>query len=156
MTDFGSMLRRPAGKAVKPPLLPYADYPGVIAAFEFRKTNPSEKNPEPQDYVRLQIKLTAWPDSIPEAQRGFTDSENVFHPMDLTKRQYRKDYYFTEERLYLIDDLIKQCGITADGVRSYEELIPELRGASVTASITQKPSQDGMEFYNEVGSLKGA
>lgn len=140
MADFSQLLRKPAGEAKKPAALPAGDYSGVIKSFEVGDQN---KNKTP--YIRFQVALTGWPDSVDESDRGDTD---------LSKRQMRRDYYLTDDALWRLDEFIKSCGVEPNG-RSYEEIVPELMGASVLAEVQQYLNQTSNEIGNQIGKLVG-
>lgn len=141
--DLKSLMRTPAGLAKKPPTLPIGDYPGVIKSFESGNQNANKTN-----YIRFHVGLTGWPDSVPQEDRV----------VDLAKRQMRRDFYMTPDALYRMDNLLTSCGIILDGVKSYEELVPQLVGASVIAEVQQYVNERSTppETANNIGGLRGA
>lgn len=140
--DFSSLLRKPAGEAKKPPALPIADYPGVVKGFEYGDQN---KNKTP--YVRFQIGLTGWAESVPEDEK---DSS-----VDLSKRQMRRDYYLTDDALWRLDEFLRSCGVEPKG-QTYEESIPQVVGAQVIVSVEQYMNQSTSEIGNQIGKVTGA
>ena len=140
MPDFSSLLKKPAGEAKKPDALNAGDYPGIIKSFEMGDAN---KNKTP--YVRFNVGLTSWPD---EPQ---TDAAGT--PIDLSKRQLRRDFFFTEEALWRLDAFLAEIGISAKG-RSYEEALPETVGANILVEVQQYMNQQTNEIGNQIGGLK--
>ncbi len=137
--NFSHLLKKPAGEAKKPPALPAADYPAVLASFELGDNN---KNKTP--YVRFMVKLTGWAESLAEEDR---DSD-----IDLSKRQMRKDFYLTDDALWRLDDFIKSIGIEPAG-RAYDEIIPEMMGSPVIAEVRQYMNQQTSEIGNQLEKL---
>lgn len=150
MPDFSQLLRKPAGQAVKPPALPAGDYPAIIKSHELGESQ-QKKTP----YVRFHIGLMGWPDSIGESDRVMPGSDGSTHPIDLAKKQLRRDFFFTEDAMWRLDDFIRSLGIQAKG-RTYEEVLPECVGAHVVASVKQSMNQNTNDIFNEVDKLVGA
>ena len=136
-SNFAHLLKKPAGQAAKPQALPAGDYPGIIKGHEFGDNN---KNKTP--YVRFSIGLLGWGDSVDESDRSG----------DPTKRQFRRDFYLTDDALWRLDALLKDCGVEANG-REYEEVLNELTGAQVTVEIQQYLNQQSGEIGNQVGKI---
>lgn len=140
MVDFTSLLRKPAGEAKKPAALDAADYPAIIKSFEVGDNN---KNKTP--YVRFHVTPTGWPGDPQLGEDG--------KPIDLSKRNLRRDYFLTEDALWRLDEFISALGIDMSG-RSYEEVLPELVGTQVTAEVQQYMNQQNNEIGNQIGALK--
>lgn len=142
MVDFSALLRKPAGEAKKPPALPAGDYPnGVLKGYEIGDNN---KNKTP--YVRFTVGLSEFPESVDQS-----DVEGI----DLSKRQFRKDYFLTDDALWRLDDLIRSLGIDPQG-RAYEEVLPECVGQPVTVEVQQYMNQQTNDIGNQVGKMLGA
>lgn len=140
MPDFTELLRKPAGEAKEPPVLPQALYPGIISSHEF-----GDQNQNKTPYVRYHLKCTGWPEDV-EALEG----------VDLSKRNFRKDFYLTEDSLWRLDEFLRSVGIELEG-RSYEETIPEAIGKSVNIEVVQSLSQrtnKPMNFVNDIVSAE--
>lgn len=137
--DFSQFLRKPAGEAKRPEALAIGDYAGVIKSFEIGDQN---KNKTP--YVRFHLGYVAPPPGV--------DLNGV----DLSKRQARRDFYLTEDALWRLDELIKSCGVSADG-RTYEEILPQLVGAPVVMEVQQYMNEKANppEIGNQIGRLIG-
>lgn len=149
MADFSNLLRKPAGQAKKPQALPAGDYPGIIKGFEVGDNN---KNKTP--YVRFQLGVIGWADSVPEDERVHVDSEGKSILIDLAKRQLRRDFYLTEDALWRLDEMLRSIGIDPAG-RSYEEILPETASAHVLIEVQQYMNQQNNEIGNQVGKVAG-
>ena len=140
MVDFANLLKKPADTIEKPKPLPAGTYHGMISKYEFGESK-EKKTP----YCRVSLAI----------HRGGADVEpDMLTGVDLAKKQLRRDYYLTDDAMYRIKELIESCGVDATG-RTMGELIPELVNKPVIISVTQRPSQDGSELYNDVANLKG-
>lgn len=140
MPDFTELLKQPAGQAKKPPALDVGNYPGIIKSFEVDNKN---KNQTP--YVRFHVGLTGWPaDSEPQTLDGG-------EPIDLTKRQMRRDYYLTPDALWRLDEFLRNMGVDLSG-RGYDEVLPELVNQPVLVSVKQYLGKDN-EPGNEIDKL---
>lgn len=149
MPDFRELLKRPAGKGKKPPVLPAADYPGIVKAHEMGVST-KKKTP----YVRFHLGLTGWPDEVEESSRMATDGEGQSYPIDLSKKQFRTDFYFTDDSIYRLDEFLKSCGIDPAG-RTYEECIQDCQGKEVVVQMIQKMNEESNEEFNEVKKVVG-
>lgn len=141
MPDFSALLKKPAGEAKKPPVLPIGDYGGVVKSQEVGDNN---RNKTP--YVRFGLVPTEWPEDVAEADRP----EGV----DLNKRQLRKDFFLTDDSLWRLDEFIRSCGIEPNG-RPYEEILPEIIGQPVTIQMNHYTNQQTGELGNNVGDVVG-
>lgn len=151
MVDFSALNRKPVGQAKKPQHLIAGDFMGLIKGHEI--TENKFMNP-PQPIVRLNVGLLDWPESVDPEDRL---QDGV--PIDLSKRQLRRDYRFNaaapgvEDDLWRLDELIKDLGISGEG-RSYEEVLPELHGQRVLVEVQTYLNQKTSEMGNQVGKLK--
>lgn len=150
MVDFTQLLKRPAGQAPKPKALPIGNYPGVISKFELL---PAPAGKDYQMIVRIHLGLTGWPDGISEDETLQPMGDGTSKPIDLSKKQLRRDYY--DNSMYRLDELIKSCHIEPNG-QSYEEILPQLIGAAVVVDVQQYMNQNTNEVGNQVGKLTGA
>lgn len=153
MPDFSVLLKKPAGEARRPPPLPAADFYGLIKGYEVGDQN---RNKTP--YVRFQLVLQNWPDNLPD-EWSVSDADGGTHTVtkadvDLSKRQMRKDFYFTDDALWRLDEFIKSCNIDVRG-RDYDEVIPELVGQPVMIEVQQYLNQSTNEIGNQAGKVVG-
>ena len=150
MPDFSHLLRKPAGMALPPPVLMAAWYPGIIRAWSVGE------NQNKNAYVRFQLGLSGWPDNVPEERRFAKDKDGkpTDQHIDLSKKQFRRDFYLTDDALIYLDDLIRSCGIEPNG-EPYEVILPNLIGANVLVEVTEQVSERTGSMVNYVNGVKG-
>ncbi len=157
MPDFSKLLKKTAGVAKRPTALPPATadwYPGIVKGYELV---PAAENrvppPEYETIIRIHLGLTDWPETgVDESDKQEEVEEGVFRPIDLSKRQLRRDFY--DNSLHRLDDFIRSCAIDF-GDRQYDEVLPEVVGQSVLVEVQQYLNQRTNEIQNQVGGLKG-
>ena len=142
MPDFSQLLRKPMSEAKRPPALPVGDYQGVVKSYELGDNN---KNKTP--YVRFQIGLTGWPDSVGEEDRVSDGA-----PIDLSKKQLRRDFFLTPDADFRLADFLKSCGI-AD--QPFETGVPAAVGCPIVVEVQQYMNQTNSEIGNQIGAMRG-
>lgn len=148
MVDFSQLLKRPAGTHKRPPALPAGNYPAIISNYE---TGDRNKNRTP--YVQFNVKLTDWPDTVPEDERTAPGEDGAVAPIDLSKRSYRKQFYLTDDAIWRLDDFLVSMGMPNDGSVTYQDFLPPLPGTPVLAEIIQNMT-DGGDIVNNLNALK--
>jgi hypothetical protein len=143
MPDFSQLLKKPMADAKRPPALPVGDYPGVVKSYELGDQN---KNKTP--YVRFHLGLTGWPDSVSEDEHSTPDGKAI----DLSKKQFHRDFYLTPEADWRLAEFLRSCGV-ADS--DFETAVPNAVGAQVLVEIQQYIGKDG-EIGNQTNQVKGA
>ncbi len=140
--DFAKLLSKPLDDVKKPPPWPAGTYLGHISKHEFGDDN-TNKTP----YARLYIKVTS-------AGPGLEPSE--LEGIDLQKgREFRKDYYLTDEADWRLKEFLESCGVSTTG-RTFAETVPELLNAQVQIEIIQQNSRrNAEELVNFAGEVKG-
>lgn len=155
MVDFSLLLKKPAGEAKRPPELFAGDYYALVKGYELGDNNVN-KTP----YLRLQVALQDWPDNSPDEWTATDPENNTTYQVskadvDLAKRSMRKDFFFTEDALWRLDEFIRSCKIDPRG-RAYDEILPELVGQPVVAEVQQYLNQRTQQTGNQIGKLVGA
>lgn len=140
MPDFSQLARKPAGQATRPPLLPIGNYMGRIKSFEWGESS-QKKTP----YVRFMIVPVAGGEDVDQTELA---------GIDLSKKQFRQDFFFTDDILWRLDKFLMTLGLSMDG-RSYEEVLPESMGSEVKFALTQKMNQTGTDSFNEIMAISG-
>lgn len=140
MPDFRDLLKKPAGEAKKPPALRAGNYPGVVKSFEYGDNN---KNKTP--YVRFQLGATGPAETVEPSE---------YDGIDLSKKQFRKDFYLTDDAWWRLDAFLRSVGIEPKG-RTYEECIPEVVGCDVLIEVQQEMNQTTNEIFNKTEAVKG-
>lgn len=153
MPDFSKLLQQPAGQAPKPKSLVPGDYSSVVKKFEVLAA------PEGKNYsaiIRLHLGLLDWPANATEEDKVQPKADGSTMPIDLSKRNVRKDFY--DSAMWQFDNFIKSCGITI-GSQTYEEILPQLIGIQCTAQVqtyVTRPDANGeMGLGNNVNDLRG-
>lgn len=138
--DFKTLLSKPMDTVEKPKPLPAGTYNGSVQKYEFMESK-EKKTP----YARMHMSVhSAGADVDPDSLAG----------VDLSKKTLRKDFYLTDDAAYRLKDFIESCGVQTAG-RTIGETIPELLNAQVLIDVTQRPSEDGSDIFNDVRSVRG-
>lgn len=141
MVDFSTLLKTPTDNIKAPKPLPAGTYRGMLTKFEFGESK-QKKTP----FVQFEAKV-----SSAEADVEPSDLEGV----DLSSKTLRVTYYLTADSQFRVVDLAKSCGHQTSG-RSLGEVIQDLSmNTPVLMEVTQRPSQDGETFYNDVAKVRG-
>ena len=158
MVDFSGLLKKPAFKGVKPQALPPAPaYPGRVGKFELGESK-EKKTP----YLRYQIHITGWDESVSDQDRVFKDEEGVEHTIDPTKKTLRKDFWLTtgeggkDGGYYQLDQFLRSIGVAGGPGVQHEDVIGQAVGAMVIVSVGQFLNQQSGDILNEVKDVKGA
>ena len=140
--DFAKLLSKPLDDVKKPPAWPAGTYLGHITKFEFGDQN---KNNTP--YARFTIHVTS-------AGPGLEASE--VESIDFQKgRDFRKDFYLSEDADWRLKAFIESCGVPTAG-RTFAETVPECANAQVQVEIVQQNSQrNAEELVNFAGEVVG-
>lgn len=139
--DFAKLLSKPLDDVKKPPPWPAGTYLGVVSRTEFGE---SQKG---TPYARFHCKVTS-------AGPGLEASD--LEGIDITKgREFRKDFYLTEEADWRLKEFIESCGVPTTG-RTFGETVPECVNAQVQIEVIQQNSQrNAEELVNFAGEVKG-
>jgi hypothetical protein len=140
-STFRELLSKPTDAVERPRALAAGHYVGEIKNFEFG-TSRQKQTP----YVRFMLTPI-------EATTDVADNANG--DIDLSKKELRKDFYITPTALYRLSDMLDATLGKQQG-RSFDERIPETRGARVMFAVSTRESDDGNETYNDVGLILAA
>lgn len=138
---FRELLSQPTDAVERPRAIADGHYLGEIKGNEF---GASRQRQTP--FVQFNLTIT---EACADVPQGANDG------IDLASRQLRKVFYITPTALYRLSDMLdavlgKQAG------RSFDERIPETRGARVMFAVGHRDNEDGTETYNEVGVVVAA
>jgi len=149
-TDPTSLLRPSAKSTLPPPCIPADLYPGVIKSYEIAQS--SNGNP----LLRLPVGLLDWPDSIIEGDRVQDDGQGGSIPVDLSRKQLRKDFFLTPAAYFRLENFLTAMGFDietdADGNKDYETPVSQLIGKKVNVEVQRILNRQN-EFINVVGEL---
>ena len=154
MPDFSQLLKRPAGNTPKPVVLPLEFFPAIIEKFEYAETSIQHI-----PCLRLNFKLTGWPDSIPEEARYRESPDGTKTPIDLLSfKNLRRDFMmpldFSDNSWFYLDQFLRSCGLELEG-GDYEVLIPQLVGQHVTVEMQKYVSNVTKDEGNQIGRVFG-
>jgi len=137
-STFRSLLSQATDAVERPRALADGHYTGIIKSTEFGLSRQKQT-----PYLRVLITPEEETDDVPEdANTG----------IELQKREVRKDYFITPTALYRLSDMLDAVlGKTAG--RSFDERIPELRGARVLFGVTHRDNEAGTETFNDVSTI---
>ena len=144
--DFKALINKPADKIKRPPVWPAGTYHGTIIRHEFGESS-QKKTP----FVSYKLKVNGPGEDVP--QELLRDDEGK--PFDLSKKEFKKDFYLTPDAEYRVVEFAESCGLQKSG-HSLEDLILGVIGQPVLIQLIQKMSQDGISQFNDVGDIKGA
>lgn len=139
--NFRELLSTKTDEVDRPRALAAGHYICAIKNFEFG-TSRQKQTP----FVRfLLTPVEACSDVDASANAG----------IDLGARELRRDYYLLPHTIWRLSDALdailgKQIG------RSFDERLPDTRGARVMADVAQRESEDGSETFNDVQTLVAA
>jgi hypothetical protein len=150
MTDISSLLRPPAKSTLPPPVITADIYPGLIKTYEIAQS--ANGNP----MLRLQVALLDWPETVPERDRFQTTEDGEQIPIDLSRKQMRKDFFLTPAAYFRLENFLKAMGhevmTDAAGNKDYETPVTKLIGIKVGVEVQRILSRNN-EFINVVGEL---
>jgi hypothetical protein len=140
-STFRELLKQSSATIERPRALAAGHYSGTIKSFEFGR---SSKKQTP--FVRLFF--------TPEEAANDVDPVEI-EGIDFSKKELRKEYYITPQSLYRLSDMLD--AVLGTDSRSFDDRIPELRGARVVFAVTKRESETNEgEFFNDVGTVVSA
>jgi len=149
-TDPTSLLRPSAKATLPPPCIPADLYPGVIKSYEIAQS--SNGNP----LLRLPVGLLDWPDSISAEDRVQKTEDGDSIPIDLGRKQMRKDFFLTPAAYFRLENFLVAMGFDietdAEGNKDYETPVSQLIGKKVNVEVQRILNRQN-EFINVVGEL---
>lgn len=150
-TDPVSALRPSARDTLPPPTIPADLYPGVIKSYEI--TSSTNNNP----ILRLPVGLLDWPDSVEADKRVQIGPEGEHIPIDLSRKQLRKDFFLTPAAYFRLENFLTAMGFTintdSNGNKDYETPVSQLIGQKVGVEVQRILARGSGEFINVVGEL---
>ena len=133
--DFHSLLNGKAAEAERPPSLPAGQYLAVVESHAFDKSSKKKT-----DFVRFMWKILQPSDDI---------DASLLEGVKWQNKKQREDFYITPDAIYRLKEMYEQCGIELGG-RTFSEVIAESNGLQAWIDISEVPSDDGTQMYNEV------
>jgi hypothetical protein len=134
-----------------PPVIPPDIYPGLIKTYEL--ANSQNGNP----MLRFQVALMDWPPSVAKKDRVQEGPNGEEVPIDLSKKQMRKDFFLTSNAYYRLENFLEAMGFDVEtdaaGNKDYETPVSQLIGAKVDVEVQKILSNRTQEFINVCGEL---
>jgi len=144
--DFQKLMNVPIDEIKPPPTLPPGTYEGIAVSFEFGESS-QKKTP----FVRIHCQPTA-----PSSDVDMDEYNNADPPIDLSKKQFRSDFYLTENARFMLKNFLESFSdITTKG-RTLDAVMPEIVNKAILMEVQRQPNNDGSGFINTLGSVKGA
>lgn len=141
-STFRELLSQPTDKVERPRALADGHYYGFIKDHEFGTSR------------QKQTPFVAFILTPSEETTDVAEGANA--GIDLSKREMRKTLYITPASLYRLTDFLDQSMGKETG-RSFDERIPETRGARVMFHVTHRDVTDDngvvTETYNDIGTV---
>lgn len=138
--DFKSLLKGQAAEAVRPPKLPAGQYLATIMSFVYGK---SRKKQTP--FVDFNWTINAASDEI-DAEL-LVDAEG--NPMNVEGKKIRSTLYITPDAMWRLKEFFESTTGSISG-RSFEELIADSPGTQAWLDVSQIPTDDGEDVFNDV------
>jgi hypothetical protein len=106
--------------------------------------------------LRLPVGLLGWPASVHENERNQDDGEGGKIPIDLSRKQLRKDFFLTPAAYFRLENFLVSMGFDietdVDGNKDYETPVSQLLGKKVNVEVQRILNRQN-EFINVVGEL---
>lgn len=145
--NFNALLSKPADEVKRPVAKPAGTYLGTVKEYKFEESR-QKKTP----YCRFVVQNIMPGEDVDQAALQGTPESG---PIDLSKWNPHRDFYLTDDSLYRLKDFLESCKIDTKG-RTFGEMVPEVKGKSVMLTVTQRPSEDGTQLFNDITDMKGA
>jgi hypothetical protein len=137
-STFRELLGQATDAVERPRPIADGHYLGSIASHEFGLSRQKQT-----PYVRFIINLEQETDDVPTGANG---------GIDISRREIRKDYFITPTALYRLSDMLNAV-LGKETGRTFDERIPETRGARVMLGVGHRDNDDGTETYNEISTI---
>jgi hypothetical protein len=140
MPNFADILDQPAADVKPPPLLPAGTYQTVIAGLP--EAGNSSKKQTPQ--FKFTHRIVAALDDVDAEELALAFPEGI------QGKEISNTLYLTEKSLFMLTDMIKNCGIDLSGGKSIRAAIDETPNCEVGIVIKHEPSDDGQRIFARV------
>ena len=140
MTDFVDILDVPAEDVKPPALLPVGTYHTVIKGLPERGKSSQKQT----DFYKFTHTIVAPLNDVDadELAEAFPDG--------VQGKEIENTLYLTEKSLFMLTDMIKNCGVDISGGKSVRAAIDELPNSEVGILIKHEPSQDKSRIFARI------
>jgi hypothetical protein len=140
MPNFADILDQPAADVKPPPLLPAGTYHTVIAGLP----EAGKSSQKQTDFFKFTHRIVAALDDVD------ADELAEAFPEGVQGKTIDNTLYLTEKSLFMLTDMLKNCGIDFSDGKSVRAAIDETPNAEVGVVIKHEPSQDGQRIFARV------
>ncbi len=137
MPNFASILDQPAADVKPPPLIPVGTYHTVIQGLP----EAGQSSKKQTDYFKFTHRIVAALDDVDQ------DALAESFPDGVTGKTVDNTLYLTEKSLFMLTDMLKNCGIDFSDGKSVRAAIDETPNAEIGVVIKHEPSEDGQRIY---------
>lgn len=145
-SDFQKLMNVPIDEIKPPPTLPPGTYEGIATSFEFGESS-QKKTP----YVQIHCQPTSPGDDVDMADYNDADP-----PIDLSKKQFRTNFYLTENAYFMLKNFLESFEDVTTKGRTLDAVMPEIVNKPILMEIDRNPNNDGSGYINTLKSVKGA
>jgi len=140
MPNFASILDVPASDVKPPPLLPVGTYHTVIAGLP----ETGQSSQKQTDFFKFKHRIVAALEDVDQ------DELNEAFPEGIAGKEIDNTLYLTEKSLFMLTDMLKNCGIDFSDGKTVRAAVDETPNAEVGIFIKHEPSQDGQRIFARV------
>ncbi len=138
--NFASILDQPAADVKPPPLIPVGTYHTVIQGLP--ETGQSSK--KQTDFLKFTHRIVAALDDVDQ------DALAEAFPEGIAGKTIDNTLYLTEKSLFMLTDMLKNCGIDFSEGISVRAAVDETPNAEVGIVIKHEPIEDGQRILARV------
>lgn len=140
MPDFARILDQPAADVKPPPLLPPGSYHTVIQGLP----ESGQSSQKQTDFFKFTHRIVAALSDVDE------DALAESFPDGIGGKTIDNTLYLTEKSLFMLTDMLKNCGIDFSGGKSVRAAVDEVPNSEVGIIIKHEPSPDGTRMFARV------
>ena len=129
--DFGNLLNKQSSDRTRPSVVPVADYPAIITKYE--PVPPNKHFEKPVWQIRVFARLQGLPEGMSQEDVGVADVRGIVLKKEF---DYQNEDGSDADGLWKLNALLESVGV-APGSGTYGELLPQLQGKQVIASVGQ-------------------
>lgn len=140
MPNFASILDTPASDVKPPPLIPAGTYHTVIVGLP----ESGQSSQKQTDFFKFTHRIVGALEDVDQ------DELAEAFPEGIAGKTIDNTLYLTEKSLFMLTDMLKNCGIDFEGGKTVRAAIDETPNAEVGIVINHRPSQDGQRMFNNI------
>lgn len=134
--DFSRLGKTKIGEVPRPPVEPQGTYNGVIRSWKWAESRWKNKETgSTEAQVHFTVKPTEFGEDIEDESRVGVNLADKIHVLEVPVQ--------SDAHIYYLQELLRSLGITLDGTKSLDELLPETIGAQVSYNVVHKDGERG-------------